>query len=316
MLSIGTLSLIALGPAAAPPAAAEPALLTPTTIVRGFSQDEGFTLPQGIAFDPRTGEIVVADTGRHAIEIFSRSGRGVFRFIHRICREDGTSTDGSPVAVAVDAEGRLYIVDMAASYIDVVDGRGRGIERLTPPAETDAGNPGAVAVTRAGRILVAMSGDAGRIHCFDRDGSLLRSWGTPGPSPGQLRHVRALAEAPDGSIAVLCTDTELAVQRFSAEGTYVDGFARHEIGPGNVSLPSGLVITEDGRLWVSDELRQTVLVFDNSGRFLRQVGQMGDAAGAFLYPSAVASDGRERLAVLERVGARFQLFRLPEEPTQ
>lgn len=313
---LGALPLLALAIAAPAPSIAAPAPFTPTLVVRGFAPDDPFVLPQGIAIDTARDEILIADTGRHAVEIFNRSGRGLFRFVHTVRRDDGTVVDGSPIEVAVDGGGRIYVVDMAAPYVDVVDGRGRSLDRLTPPAEDGAGNPGAVAITRAGLILVASSGKVGKVHFFNREGALLRSWGTPGPSPGQLRHVRALAEAPDGTIAVLCADTQFAVQRFSAEGNYLDGFARHEIGPGNVSFPSGLVITVDGRLWVSDELRQVVLVFDNSGRFLRQVGQMGDADGAFLYPSAVASDGEDRLAVLERVGARFQLFRLPEEPSE
>lgn len=313
-IPVGALSILALGFGAPSPAVAEPASPAPLLVVRGFSEDEPFVLPQGIAIDSTRGEVLVADTGRHAIEIFNRYGRGLVRFVHTVRRADGSTVDGSPIRLALDAAGRIYVVDLAAPYVDIVDARGRPLGRLTPPPDEGAGNPGAVLVTRSGLVLVAGSGDSGRIHCFDRNGALLRSWGTPGPSPGQLRHVRALAEAPDGSIAVLCADTELAVQRFTAEGRFLDGFARHEIGPGNVSSPSDLIVTGDGRLWVSDELRQTVLVFDNSGRFLRQVGQMGDADGAFLYPSAVACDGRDRLAVLERVGARFQLFRLPEEP--
>ncbi|HEX7076856.1 MAG TPA: 6-bladed beta-propeller [Candidatus Eisenbacteria bacterium] len=310
---MGAISMLALGLGAASGVLAEPAPLIPEIVVRGFGDDAPFTLPQGIAIDPTHGEILVADTGRHAVEIFSRSGKPLFRFVHEVRRADGSWVDGSPSGLAAGVDGRIYIVDMAAPYVDVVDGRGRPLSRLEPPAEEGAGNPGAVMITRTGLTLVATSGDTGRIHCFNRDGSFRRSWGTPGPSPGQLRHVRAMAEAKDGSIAVLCTDTQFAVQRFSAEGSYLDGFARHEIGPGNVSLPSGLAITEDGRLWVSDELRQSVQVFDNSGRFLRQLGQMGEANGEFLYPSAVASDGSTRLAVIERVGARFQLFRLPEE---
>ena len=73
-------------------------------------------------------------------------------------------------------------------------------------------------------------------------------------------------------------------------------------------MPSGIAATPDGRIWVSDELRQIVQVFIPEGEFLGSLGRGGSAPGEFLYPSALATDGGERLAVAESVGARFQVF--------
>jgi DNA-binding beta-propeller fold protein YncE len=134
------------------------------------------------------------------------------------------------------------------------------------------------------------------------------SGGSAGHGPGQLSAITAIAELPDGSIAVACAQTELAVQIFDPTGKYLRGFGRHDIGQGNFSVPSGITATPDGRIWVSDELRQIVQVFNSEGQFLGSLGGGGLAPGEFLYPSALASDGGERLAVAESVGARFQVF--------
>ena len=115
---------------------------------------------------------------------------------------------------------------------------------------------------------------------------------------------------PNGEIVVLCDGTELVVQRFDSTGGFVAGFGRHELGPGNFSYPSGVAITADGRIWTSDELRQTVQIFDSAGTFIGMAGQGGLDPGSFLFPSGVASDGHGRLAVIERVGARLQVFRV------
>jgi DNA-binding beta-propeller fold protein YncE len=117
-------------------------------------------------------------------------------------------------------------------------------------------------------------------------------------------------EAPDGSIVVLCLDTNFAVQRFTNDGAYVSGFGLHDIGTGNVSFPSGIAVTGDGRLYVTDELRQIIQVFDERGAVIARFGGGGLLPGEFQYPSALASDGKDYLAVVERVGARLQLLRL------
>jgi len=147
-----------------------------------------------------------------------------------------------------------------------------------------------------------------RVYRFSASGDALGAWGVSGTGPGQLQQISAIATLPDGSVVVACTGTELGIQIFTPEGVYLRGFGRHDVGPGNVSFPSGVVTTDDARIWLSDELRQTVQVYDAEGAFLEMFGGMGQAAGDFLYPSAIATDGRRRIAVAEREGGRVQVF--------
>jgi hypothetical protein len=88
------------------------------------------------------------------------------------------------------------------------------------------------------------------------------------------------------------------------------GFGVHDIGMGNFSFPSAVASTQDGRIWVSDEIRQVIQVFDSTGQFLGMLGGQGQRPGEFLYPSALACDDGGRLAVTERVGRRLQLLRI------
>ncbi len=120
----------------------------------------------------------------------------------------------------------------------------------------------------------------------------------------------SIAELAGGNIAVACARTELGVQVFTLSGDFIRGFGRHDIGPGNVSLPSGIAGTADGRIWVTDELRQIVQVFDAEGTFLGAFGGSGLAPGSFLYPSALATDGDSRIAVAERESGRVQILRI------
>ena len=294
---------------AAPAPASQP---TPELVLHGFTPDARFSVPRAVVLDSARGEILVGDTGNHSVDVFSLLGRPLARYVHRVERRDGTWVDGNPTGLAVDSSGRMLVVDGAASYVDVLDGLGRSYARLEPPVTADSGitSPGAVTVLRSGTILVGMSGDTGRIYRFTREYALDGSWGEAGRSPGQLASVIGIAEEADGRILVLCPDTELAVQRFTADGKFVEGFGRHEIGPGNFSFPSGITIAPDGSLYVTDELRHVVVVMNTAGQQIDAIGGGGPGVGQFEYPSALSSDSQGRLAVVERGTARLQLLRL------
>jgi DNA-binding beta-propeller fold protein YncE len=299
----GLAAALAFAFAAAATASAAP-LLQPKLIVWGYSEDATFNQPRGIAFDPSDGAIYVANTGEHRIEVFSPTGRAIARFMHRVERPDGSVVDGEPVALAFTRDGRLLVADNMALYVDVLDRRGRQIRRL--PVET--GRPFALAVARDGSIYVGTTSEASKVYRFNPDFSPAGSWGEQGEGSGQLRSVSALAELPDGNIAVACARTQIGIQIFTPDGAYVRGFTSHDLDSGNVSLPSGLMGTPDGRIWVLDEIRQIIQVYDRDGNYIEATGGKGWGPGYFLAPSSLAADGKGLIAVTDRMSGRFQVL--------
>jgi hypothetical protein len=69
-----------------------------------------------------------------------------------------------------------------------------------------------------------------------------------------------------------------------------------------------MVATPDGRLWVLDEIRRSLTVFDAQGTLLAAAAGSGTALGNFDHPSGLASDGRGSLAVTDRGIGRVQVF--------
>lgn len=270
-----------------------------------------FEQPLGVAFDSLSGEIVVANTGMNRVEFFTRDGRPQGFFVHRVTGLDGVERDGLPKHVAVDAAGRIVVVDAWASYVDVCDFRGRSLFHITLPAPDstiqNGGGPGAIAIAPDGRILIASRGRSGRVHVFNPEGRWLATWGEAGKEPGKLSAIAGLAVAPNGEIAVTCVLTELGVQVFDANGKYLRGFGVHDLGPGKFSVPSGIVITPDSRYWVSDMVRHNVQVFDSTGELLGMLGG-GVGTGAMLFPSALASDGKGMFATVETGGKLLRLI--------
>jgi DNA-binding beta-propeller fold protein YncE len=299
-----TVALLLAGAAGSAPAAA---LLEPKLVIWGYADGSTFHDPRGVAFDPLDGAIYVANTGAHRIEVFSRTGRPLTWFVHRVTAPDRATVDGQPCALAFDRAGHLLVVDNAAAYVDVLDRRGRPLRRL----DLAGGRPAAVAVGPGGAIYAATSGEGSRIHRFGADYAPAGSWGEPGTGPGRLHSVTALGVLADSTLAVACGRTDLGIQIFTPDGAYLRGFGTHEMGPGNVSLPSGILGTPDGRIWVCDEIRQSVQVFDSQGAYLELAGGRGAAPGEFAYPSAIASDGKGLVAVTDRELGRVQVLALP-----
>lgn len=275
--------------------------------VTGWSDGIAFTNPRGIAIDPRRGDVVVANTSAHRVEVFSPSGRPLQRITCRVRTPEGVDNDGYPNSVAIDRAGRLLIADNLAAYVDVLSPRGRPVARLELPND---GRPVAVAVAPDGAIVVAGAGPEGRIHEFGPDFVLRKTWGVAGRAAGQLAEIRAIAVTTGGQIVVLSPATEHIVQLFTRDGDFVRGFGRIEIGAENFSLPSGVAVTDDGRIWITDEIRQRIQVYQPDGQFLEAIAGGDAGASDFLYPSAIATDGHNHLAVVERVAGRYRLLRL------
>ena len=283
---------------------AEAPTLATRLVLWGPTSGTPFRQPRGVAFDPGDGAIYVANAGANRIEVFSRAGRWLGRFVHRVSRPNGELADGSPAALAFDRSGRLLVVDRAAAYVDVLDRRGRPVTRLTVPA----GRPAAVAIGGDGTIYVGTTAGASRVHRFRPDYSPEDAWGEEGTAPGHLRDIAAVAVLGDTAVAVACERTDLVVQIFGPGGDFRRGFGTHDVGDGNFSMPSGLVATRDGRMWVLDEIRRTLQVFEHQGTFAARAEGGGTALGAFEHPSALASDGRGLIAVTDRGIGRVQVF--------
>ncbi len=288
--------------------------VVPGVMVKGPDPGIDFAGIGGVAIEASSGEFAVAEGDRGRILFFGSDGWLLGRAVHTVTTPDGQAKPGIPSSIAYDRQGNLLVADRLAPYVDVLDYAGALVPRmpLPPPDDEFATGHGAVAVAVApdGRILVGTMGDSAKIHMFSPDYDYLGSWGIGGNGPGQLNGITGIAATPDGHVVVACARTQLAIQIFDSDGTFTKGFGTHELGQGNVSLPGGVVVTFDGHIWVADEMRQVVQVFDADGGYLGLMGGAGIAAGEFQYPSALATDGTQRLVVAERLGSRVQVMRI------
>jgi hypothetical protein len=259
-----------------------------------------------LAVDPTQGILLVGDNGGHRLVLFDQSGRSRGSIP---CSPDSVGrTTCEPRAVALDSHDRIYLVDALSQEIEVLTSMGTRLARLDPaPAGAGAVRPQGIAVGASGRIYIVYAGESAGLLVIEPKGRVVLKVGfTPdGPFRGP---VAVAVNSDESAIAVVDPEADLTVMLFSPDGQQLVSFGRHGEGEGTFSLASHVAWGPGNTLWVADQLRHSVSVFDSSGAFVGRIGGFGHDPGQFDYPVACEFLAPDRVAVLERVGARVQVL--------
>ena len=280
---LGTAALLLLATAlkAQSPEAAEapsPFYIRPIGFFFEHLYEGAFEAPMGICFDPKTGEIWVADAKNNLVGAFTQDGVPLFTFRGEQLRE--------PSKIAVDPGGRVFVVDNDRSRIKKFSYRGEPLG--------DAVLPGLPAKPAFGTIA------------FDADGKARARFGECGIDPGQFQAITGIAVTKD---SIVVTDAQaVSVQVFDRRGTFVRGWGKHDMGIQNFSLPQSVAVDSLGRVIALDMLRHEIKFFDREGNFLSRWGGLGRLLGQVAYPAGIAIDPSDRLYVVEKGNARVQVF--------
>lgn len=315
---MGLLRFIALCAVAAwaPNVSAGIAIRTVERVVTGATVADPFRHPMGLAIDAERGILVIGDTGNHRLVLFDSMGRsrGSISWANK-----GKSGPGEPKCVALDRRGRLFVLDAVAAQIEVVSASGSRLGFLQPqlPAGMDElVRPQFVSVGASGRIYVLYAGERAGIAIVEPNGTTSRCIGFEAPEESRLQGPLSLAvDSSETRIVVLDPPAFEQVKIFDTEGTLRLAFGEHGEGDGTFSLAAHVVWGPHETLWILDTIRHSIGVHAAAdGRYLGRIGGFGRGPGQFNYPTACAFLAANRFVVLERAGARFQIFEL--EPVE
>lgn len=205
------------------------------------SGDGQFEEPVALTIDS-AGNLWIVDKGNRRVEKFNSSGQFLSKF------GSGGFGNGQlyiPNGIAIDGAGNIWVSDAikvqrfspAGTFLGVVESAGIG-------SSLAAGPEGNVYVTESG---------ASRVSVFDKEGKLLRSFGSSGSGPGQFTTPTEVAVDPAGDVWVGDSGAG-RVQLFSSSGDYIAQFGATGSGAGQFKLDQWMGIAADGqgRVWVSD----------------------------------------------------------------
>jgi DNA-binding beta-propeller fold protein YncE len=203
-------------------------------------------------------ELYVADYFNDRIEVFALDGTHLRGF--------GTAGSGpgqfnAPGGVAVTEQGEMIIADFYNARIQLLDKRGNPVRQWGTTGKVgirsgEFNYPTDIAVTREGTIYVA-DGYNDRVQVFDQSGDFSHKWGGPfatnikGSFNGWFRTISSIAVGADDRVFV--TDFyNHRVQVFQTDGTFLYTMGTQGTGPGQLTLPVGIEIAEDGTLFIVD----------------------------------------------------------------
>jgi len=259
--------------------------------------------PKGLAVGP-DGNIYVADSGNHRIQVFNPTGAFV--------REWGKQGPGpgefqDPWGVAVAQDGTVWVADTWNYRVQVFDAQGTFKTVITTTHSLGLYGPRAVAIDKDNNVFVADTGNK-RIIKLDPAGKLLGDWGTPGSWEGQFNEPTSLAIGPDGDIYVADAWNQ-RVQRFDGKMTYQSQWpVLAWYGQGVLNKPYLAVDPHGGYVYTTDPEGARVIRWSGTGILMDVWGLPGAGPDEFTYPTGLAVDQDGTLYVADSGNHRIVVF--------
>ncbi len=260
----------------------------------GFGGDGGpaveaqLARPTGVALDG-AGNLYIADLGNRRIRkvdaagaISTVAGDGTYGF----GGDGGAATAAqliSPIDVAVDGTGNLYIADLGNRRIRKVDAAG-AISTVAGDGTPGFGGDGgpATAAQLSGPYGVALDG-AGNLYIADRNNHRIRK-----------------------------VDAAGVISTVAGDGTYGFGGDGGPAVAAQLDTPYGVAVDGAGNLYIADRLNHRIRKVDSAGAISTvagggPIGDGGAAVAAQLYsPRGVAPDGAGNLYIADSFNNRIR----------
>ncbi|XP_078085209.1 tripartite motif-containing protein 3-like [Mustelus asterias] len=262
-----------------------------------------FTWPRGVAVT-RGGELVVADSSNHRVQVFDRRGR----FLRSFGSYGSAEGEFDCLAgVAVSNQGWIVTADRYNHRLQLFHGSGRFLRAFGREGSGDGqlSYPWGVAVDRRGLVYVCDK-DNHRLQLFTLDGRFVRTFGRRGAGDGQLEQPHYVALGPADRVVVSDSGNH-RVQIFDMSGGFLGKFGSEGTALGQFKYPRGVALDHQGNILVGDSGNNRVQLFRPDGTFLQAFGSWGTRDGQVKGLEGVAFWEGD-IIVSDRENHRIQIF--------
>jgi len=216
----------------------------------------------------------------------------------------------SPLGIATDRDGNVYVSDSSLRTVFVYDSKGKFLHYLKKPRDNESyfDAPLGIAIDPATEHIYVCDTPRHMVIILDKKGHVLATLGKRGggSAAGEFKYPTQVA-ARAGEIFVLDVGNS-RVQILDQRGQF-----KREVRLANVDNRAGLAVDGAGRVYVTDPEIEHLQAFDHDGHFLYSFGQPGASAGQFNWISGAWVDSGGCLYVVDSENKRVQLFQIPGE---
>lgn len=159
-----------------------------------------------LAVSPDGTKLAVCDTSGHRVYVLDAKDGRILRTLGKAERSNEEGAFHTPVAVAFDEQGFLFVADYLNFRIQVFDPEG-GVDLVFGTAGDRPGNlnrPRGLAADAAAKVIYEVDAAFQLVQMFNFDGELLMWFGMPGDGPAQFQLPSGMARR--GSLLAV-TDT-------------------------------------------------------------------------------------------------------------
>ncbi len=253
----------------------------------------GMRVPAAVAVDHR-GNVVIADTGNHRVLVIGRDGTLLQEFGGYGWDEDRLDT---PSDVSVYRGFYVYVLDEGNRRVARYDVEGDYVDLVV--AEDEAGSPVAIAVVKAGGLLLVDT-DTQSVLSFSQFDETMTPVGWFGVGEGGLLAPSDVAVGPSREIAVADPG------RFSVEVFDEFGAPLYSLSAPDTLEPGDVAFDARGNVLVVDARHNRVLAFPAGGG-PHTTSLPGDTGFRF---TAIALGPAGELAALDGETGRVQLIEI------
>jgi len=259
--------------------------------------EEQMVRPYGVYSDGD--RLYVADPGLSLVHFFDFSER---RYMQIRSAKDWALE--SPVGVAVDGDGQIFITDSVLRRVFTFNKYGQYIGDIGSSDLFE--RPTGIALHNDQIYVVDTQGHCVKVFSHD-GGQLLFQFGKNGLKDGEFHYPTHIFASVDGHLYI--TDSlNFRVQIFDCDGNFLSVFGRLGDAVGDFSKPKGIATDSDGNIYVADSQFDNVQIFDQSGRLLLIFGGSGSQKGRMSLPAGVFIDRNDRIYVADSYNRRIQVF--------
>ena len=219
----------------------------------------------------------------------------------------------TPRGLAVAPNGNIYVADAGNHRIQVFDPAGQFLFSWGNGQGSNNGQfnePWGIAVGPDGSVYVADTWNH-RIQIFDAEGTFIKSIGTfvnvqsaPETETGNFWGPRDIAVDPQGNFYVTDTGNK-RVQKFDADGNFLQTFGGGGIVAGSFEEPVGIDIDSEGNIYVADTWNHRIQKFDPNFTPLLQWDVKGWDTESVVNKPYLAVDDQGRVIISDPEGYRL-----------
>ena len=271
----------------------------------GGLDSKGLFVPKALAIDAE-GSFYIINEGPVKVRKYNRDRAALSSWG---ADDKGIKSLKEPAGIAVAGDGNCYITDHKSCSVVKIDKKGKTVLKWGKPGvkEGELTQPTGIAVDNANDVYVVDSGNS-RIVKYSPTGVVKKTWGKRGPGQGEFFLPAAVAVNSRNEIIVVDAGR---IQRFSAEGAFIDAFGKQGPFEAELKRPQGVCCDRQDNIYVADAETNRILKFQSNGRFVGWFGGSGSDPGQLGGPVAAVVDEKGSVFVLEKTNKRIQEFQPP-----